>query len=181
MFFHEAVKTGFYDLQAARDNYVAVCQAEGQEFNKELIERFIRVQVVIVSPITPHWAEHIWRNVLNEQSTVTKASWPAVGSIDVELLKRNDYLSHTLHNFRLKLAAHMNPKKGAKPAAPTTASIYIAERYPEWQEKTLVLIRKLYNEVRIAIFFLFFKIPSIVKLFIMLVLITRIANQGVPR
>jgi leucyl-tRNA synthetase len=148
MVFHEAVKTGFYDLQAARDNYVTVCQAEGQEFNKELIERFIRVQVIMISPVTPHWSEHIWRNVLHEQGSVTKASWPTVGPIDNDLLKRNDYLMHTLHNFRLKLAAHMNPKKGAKPPAPTTASIYIADRYPEWQEKTLVLIRKLYNEVR---------------------------------
>jgi leucyl-tRNA synthetase len=146
MVFHEAVKTGFYDLQAARDNYVTVCQAEGQEFNKELIERFIRVQVIMISPVTPHWSEHIWRNVLHEQGSVTKASWPTVGPIDNDLLKRNDYLMHTLHNFRLKLAAHMNPKKGAKPPAPTTASIYIADRYPEWQEKTLVLIRKLYNE-----------------------------------
>jgi leucyl-tRNA synthetase len=112
MKFHDAVKSGFFELQTARDNYVTVCQAEGQDLNREVIERFIRVQVLLISPVCPHWAEHIWRNVLHEQGSVLKASWPVVGPIDNDLLKRNDYLSHTLHNFRLKLAAHMNPKKG---------------------------------------------------------------------
>lgn len=58
MLFKEALKSGFFELQAARDKYRELSVMEGM--NRGLIMRFIEVQAVILSPICPHVAEHVW-------------------------------------------------------------------------------------------------------------------------
>src|SRR4051794_25547558 len=59
MKFHEALRTGFYELQTARDVYRASVKA----MNRRLIERFIRVQLILLAPICPQYCDHIWRNL----------------------------------------------------------------------------------------------------------------------
>ena len=84
MAYREAVKTGFYDLQAARDRYRDIT-ATGDGMNWQMVERFIevslrigsvcstyflsvssfnlfssKVQALMICPVCPHIAEHIW-------------------------------------------------------------------------------------------------------------------------
>ena len=58
MMFKEALRTGFYEFQAARDKYREV---EIQGMHRELVFRFIEHQTLILSPICPHLTEHIWQ------------------------------------------------------------------------------------------------------------------------
>nr|CAD1838899.1 unnamed protein product [Ananas comosus var. bracteatus] len=69
--FREALKTGFYDLQAARDEYRFSCGAGGM--NRDLLFRFMDVQTRLIAPICPHYAEHVWKNLLKKQGFVIKA------------------------------------------------------------------------------------------------------------
>lgn len=57
MLFKEALRTGFFELQAARDKYRELC-LDGMHC--DLIFRFIEVQALLLSPICPHVAEHVW-------------------------------------------------------------------------------------------------------------------------
>lgn len=58
MLFKEALKTGFFELQAARDKYRELCSDNGMHV--ELVMRYIATQAKLMSPICPHVAEHVW-------------------------------------------------------------------------------------------------------------------------
>lgn len=70
MLFKEALKTGFFEMQTARDKYRELVGGE-EKMYMELIEQFITFQAQILCPICPHVAEHVWANILQLVSTET--------------------------------------------------------------------------------------------------------------
>lgn len=58
MLFKEALRTGFFELQAARDKYRELCHNDAM--HKDLVWKFIEIQCLLMSPICPHVAEHVW-------------------------------------------------------------------------------------------------------------------------
>jgi leucyl-tRNA synthetase len=70
MLFREALKEGWYQFQAARDWYRdATSPGRGRDnegMHAGLVMRFIELQALLVAPITPHWSEHVWQNLLNK-------------------------------------------------------------------------------------------------------------------
>ncbi|KAK6247460.1 hypothetical protein QUC31_019025 [Theobroma cacao] len=54
--FREALKTGFYDLQSARDEYRFSC-GSSECMNLYLLLQFMDVQTRLMTPICPHYAE----------------------------------------------------------------------------------------------------------------------------
>lgn len=61
-----ALKAGFYEFQAARDQYREACTAANIGMHKELVLRFIEWQALLITPIAPHWAEYIWQELLGK-------------------------------------------------------------------------------------------------------------------
>ena len=57
MLFKEALKAGFFELQAARDKYR---ELTGGDMHSDLVMTFIEVQAIVLSPICPHICEYIW-------------------------------------------------------------------------------------------------------------------------
>lgn len=57
MMFKEALRTGFFELQAVRDKYREL-SLDGM--NKSLVLKFIEIQALLLSPICPHICEYIW-------------------------------------------------------------------------------------------------------------------------
>ena len=45
-----------------------------------------------------------------QTGSIMDASWPAVGKVDMPLLKSADYLADRTHEFRLRIKTMMNPK-----------------------------------------------------------------------
>lgn len=58
MLYKEALRTGFFEFQAARDKYLQLSAFDG--INRSLIMKYIELQVIIFSPICPHICEYIW-------------------------------------------------------------------------------------------------------------------------
>lgn len=58
MLFKEALKSGFFELQAARDKYRELCADAG--LHAGLVTQYIETQAKIMAPICPHVAEHVW-------------------------------------------------------------------------------------------------------------------------
>jgi leucyl-tRNA synthetase len=139
--FREALKTGFFDLQSARDFYRVMV---GEEMNAELIFRFLEVQASLLCPIAPHFCEHVWK-LLGHKTSIFKAAFPTPGPINDTLLKQNEYIQETLHEFRLKRENFLKPKGKTPPPPPTTAIVTVARTYPELLAKTLILLRPLFE------------------------------------
>ncbi|KAJ3694012.1 hypothetical protein LUZ60_009492 [Juncus effusus] len=150
--FREALKTGFYDLQAARDEYRFSCGSEGMK--KELVFRFMDVQTRLIAPICPHYAEHVWKNVLRKEGFVVKAGWPVSGNPDPTLRLANKYLQDTIVLMRKLLQKQeLGPKKGKKGqvAGPVETGklnvglIYVNEVYDGWKKECLDILRGKYD------------------------------------
>lgn len=58
MLFKEALKSGFYEFQSARDQYRELSM-DGT--HRDLIFQFIENQALILAPICPHVSEHVWQ------------------------------------------------------------------------------------------------------------------------
>lgn len=150
--FREALKTGFYDLQAARDEYRLACGAAGM--HKDLMWRFMDVQTRLITPFCPHYAEHVWTELFKKEGYAVTAGWPAVsGPRDLILQRANTYLQDvikTLRNVLQKQSAPKKVKQGKGPppppaARPTIALIFVAERYSGWQEECLRILQSNYQ------------------------------------
>lgn len=64
LLFKEALRTGFFELQAARDRYRELCgnpELGGECMHKDLVLHFIKVQTILLAPICPHVAEHVYQ------------------------------------------------------------------------------------------------------------------------
>jgi leucyl-tRNA synthetase len=120
--------------------------------HKKLILKYIETQAVILSPICPHVAEHIWE-LLGHKESILKSRWPTVPEYDSVLISAGAYLDQAAHEFRLRLKAYLASltSKGAKKAVnvptgkPTHGTIWIAKSYPTWQSIILTLLQERFN------------------------------------
>jgi len=136
--FREALQTGFYALQLARDNYRLLVGGD-KGMRKDLVTRFIEVQALLLSPVTPHYSEYVWK-LLGKTGTVRFTSWPVAGAIDEIVIQMKEYLFSTAREFRLKRDYFVKPKKG-EGKIPTKGTITVAQNYPEWQQQLLTLAK----------------------------------------
>ncbi|XP_061754648.1 leucine--tRNA ligase, cytoplasmic-like isoform X2 [Nerophis ophidion] len=146
MMYKEALKSGFFEFQAAKDKYRELA-IEGM--HKELVFQFIERQTLLLAPICPHLCEYTW-GLLGKTTSLMKASWPAAGPVDEILIRSSQYLMETAHDLRLRLKAYMLPPKNKKsdskpPNKPSHCTIYVARSYPPWQHSALSLLGKHYK------------------------------------
>ncbi|XP_030067652.1 leucine--tRNA ligase, cytoplasmic [Microcaecilia unicolor] len=146
MVFKEALKTGFFEFQAAKDKYRELA-IEGM--HRELVFRFIETQTLLLAPVCPHLCEHIW-GLLGKPGSIMKVSWPVAGPVDEVLIRSSQYLMETAHDLRLRFKNYLAPGKGKKGEKqpvqkPSHCTIYVAKNYPPWQHTTLSLLRKHYQ------------------------------------
>ena len=132
--------------------------------NPFLLLRFIETQLILLNPITPHFAEYCWSTqilpILQKSKNLPKApsdrlinqGWPSPAS-PYEPIKRRiyDYVRSVKSNVRLAQEKAKNggkkaPKaaKGAQ-AAPEKAAaenvaIFVANEYPDWQKAVLEIL-----------------------------------------
>ncbi|XP_046391331.1 leucine--tRNA ligase, cytoplasmic [Ischnura elegans] len=149
MLFKEALRVGFFELQASRDSYRELSQWEGG-MHADLVLQFIRLQAVLLSPICPHVCEHVWR-LLGEERSILMSRWPVEGPVDEVLIKSSNYLMDTAHTFRICLKNylqqkrksqggkkdHSAPPSSLQEAQPTHGTVWVAKTFPPWQ--TIVL------------------------------------------
>jgi leucyl-tRNA synthetase len=82
MLFKEALRTGLFEFQKARDTYRELCG--GNQMHVDLVFEFIERQALLMAPICPHIAEHIWE-LLGKKESILNARWPVAGPIDEKL------------------------------------------------------------------------------------------------
>jgi leucyl-tRNA synthetase len=58
--------------------------------HRNLVRQFIELQALLITPIAPHWAEYVWREILGKDSSIQNALFPTVTSPDIVLLAVRD-------------------------------------------------------------------------------------------
>ncbi|XP_039295414.1 leucine--tRNA ligase, cytoplasmic [Nilaparvata lugens] len=149
MLFRDALRVGFFEMQAARDRYRELTQAEGG-MHGELVMQFINLQAIMLAPICPHVAEHVY-SLLGKSESVVDARWPQESPVDEVLIKSSAYLMEAAHSFRLQqknLLAPKNKKGPAQPATekPSIATIWVSKTFPQWQTIVLTTMKEMYDK-----------------------------------
>ncbi|CUS12596.1 unnamed protein product [Tuber aestivum] len=144
-----ALKTGFYELQAARDTYREATTIIRP--HKDLICRFVEVQALLITPFAPHWADYIYREVLQKPTSVQNALFPTTSApISAELTASLSYVHATTSNITSTEAAQAKRKAKGKSIAydankPKRLTIFVALAYPAWQERYIDLVRETFD------------------------------------
>ena len=125
--------------------------------SRPLILRYITLQALLITPIAPHWAEHIWLEVLQNPDTVQRAQWPSdVPKANPAFTAARDYVKTTSSNITSSEA--QAAKKMAKgktssfdPKKPKRLTIFAALSFPAWQEKYIDLVREMLDVTSLSI------------------------------
>ncbi|EMD35016.1 hypothetical protein CERSUDRAFT_116529 [Gelatoporia subvermispora B] len=147
--YKDALKYGFYELQTSRDWYREVTQDVGM--HAELVEWWIRVAVLLITPIAPHFAEHIWTTALQESRSVHLAHWPASREVDRSVVDAAAYMRGTIKTMRdaeLALLKKMNKGRQGQaaydPKKPRAVRIFVATAFPAWQDQCVQIVKEAY-------------------------------------
>jgi len=146
MQFHEVVKY-INVFWSVRDDYRSSCD---HRFNptavpmrRDLVERWTQAFVKMLSPICPHYCQHIWQDVLKQNGDVGYSGWPAAGPVDPALAHQVEHLRTATSAFRTAL---QNQRKKMKPEDAVyydAAKIYVARDFKPYQKETLKIMQEM--------------------------------------
>ena len=140
MSFREALKAAWFEMLNLKEQYRVL--TEGVGMHRDLISKYIETIVIIMSPITPHFCEHAWSNILNKQGLVMDAKWPKF-TVDIGLSRKYNSLQSMLRDFRLDFQKLVGAKKGKSASSqemPSDAIIFCAEGYAPYQKAALIAL-----------------------------------------
>ncbi|KAH8834105.1 hypothetical protein DL96DRAFT_1666957 [Flagelloscypha sp. PMI_526] len=141
MHYKDAVKFGFYELQSARDWYREVTANIGMHI--DLVQYWVRVAALVITPIAPHFAEHIWLTILKEPKSIQLALWPTPKEAP-----STGYAELSL----VKMLSKAKGKKGGNadtlfdPKKPKAVRVYVASTFPDWQNVCVQAVQDSYDE-----------------------------------
>ncbi|KAJ3049540.1 cytosolic leucyl tRNA synthetase [Rhizophlyctis rosea] len=164
MLYRETIKIAFYEMVNARGLYRKATLGEGvaglnlgeekfEGMHRGLVERYIELQALMLAPIAPHWAEHVWSDLLKKPDSIQRARWPTAPqpSDSAELLAAAEYVRglgsriRSAEDAAAKKAAKKGGKGAAAPAAEEGATktlrLYVANSFPEWQDEAVAILR----------------------------------------
>eukprot|EP00922_Rhytidocystis_sp_ex-Travisia-forbesii_P018246 GHVS01027135.1.p1 GENE.GHVS01027135.1~~GHVS01027135.1.p1 ORF type:complete len:1150 (+),score=123.45 GHVS01027135.1:50-3451(+) len=160
MMFRDALKAVFFDFQTKRDQYKVICGAA--DMHRDSVKLYIDAGLLILSPICPHICERIWTSILGYDGLIVTQRWPTfhrelnrteVNSEGGERpeLRRFDALLHrqfsglmtAIEDFRKVKDKAKGGKKAGETGlhASTTAVVYVAKDYKEWQQTVLKILQ----------------------------------------
>lgn len=148
MEYKEVIKIAFYTFQLKREKYRIRCKAENIDMNKKLIMKWIKTQLIIISPICPHFTEYVWTEVLKEPSTILNARWPEIEEVDYSILKQDEYIEDHLHQWRIDIAPYMKILKDSN-ITESSVVIKLFKNFP----KDIVTLKKIYEDLYKVCFF----------------------------
>jgi hypothetical protein len=95
-----------------RDAYRVQLGADAM--HAEVIQTYVDASVRLVAPIAPHWADHIFRNVLKAGETVLTAGWPQLPPPDLPVKMAGEYVEKLIVKLRSAVDKKEAPPKKKK-------------------------------------------------------------------
>ncbi|KDR74066.1 hypothetical protein GALMADRAFT_141803 [Galerina marginata CBS 339.88] len=155
--YKDAHKFGFYDFQSTRDWYREVTAKVGM--HADLVLYWIRNAALLVTPIAPHFTEHIWSSTLKQPKSVQTALWPVPANpVDRTLIEAGQYMRCTIKTIRdaetslLRALAKAKGKKGALEKGmfdrkkPKAVRVYVATSFPDWRDMCVQIVQEAHSK-----------------------------------
>eukprot|EP01129_Flabellula_baltica_P002677 TRINITY_DN1249_c0_g1_i1.p1 TRINITY_DN1249_c0_g1~~TRINITY_DN1249_c0_g1_i1.p1 ORF type:complete len:1041 (-),score=299.21 TRINITY_DN1249_c0_g1_i1:37-3159(-) len=141
MRYKDVMKSGYFDLVNAKDEYLKIVENLNEPINTALIEKFIDTIAKLMAPITSHISEYIWQNLGGNEGSVFDAGLPVpVGVEDTpSMMAARDYVKNTLKKARKQ-------KKNIKDKEITTLNIHIFDDVPAWKVEAVTLVQSLMTD-----------------------------------
>ncbi|CAO1622884.1 unnamed protein product [Parajaminaea phylloscopi] len=149
--YKDVCKYGFYELQSARDLYRDATAEDGM--HEDLVKLWIRTQALLMAPIAPHFAEHLYQTVLGEKNSVQTARFPKVTApVNKDIADAAAYVRSMIKTIRdAELTLLKRKSKGKNVGAsydekkPKAVRIFIAKNFPAIQDACVNAIKANYN------------------------------------
>jgi len=148
MRYKDALRASWYNMQKAKSFYVKYSDT----WHGDLVKKFITTQLVIVSPIVPHWCEYMWQKLHNgSQGLVINQTWPVVEanySVYSEFAFLQSFRSRFTQEFNKKEQHRKKTMKKKKEDIPpfNACMIYVADSYYDYQLAALEVLARYYSE-----------------------------------
>lgn len=149
-----------YDFLLARDFYRDAMSPAGggPGMHKDLVLQYVKIQALLLTPIAPHFAEHIW-GLLGEKGSVQNVRWPRdVGDADQGLLDSAEFVrefTKTVRDAEIALVISVKKskaKKGGKGGGGggvdydekkrKAVRVFVSRGWPEWQLETIKVMKE---------------------------------------
>lgn len=144
--FKSALKYGLFDFQLARDSYRELVL---QGMHRLLVFKYIEWQALLLAPVAPHFAEYLYKEVLQKDGSVQKARFPrAEKPVSQGLLDSLEYIKDLARAVREAEATTLKSKKGKgefDAAKPAVLTILVLTLFPDWQDEYIELVRQLFE------------------------------------
>merc|ERR1719223_2387364 len=98
MQFRNVCANGINALMNCKAAYI---NAQADPLNLSLLTRYMEVFTIIISPICPHLAEHLWTILKKDGTCAGDARFPVAGPVDALLLRKVDYLRFVASDLRI--------------------------------------------------------------------------------
>lgn len=147
MNFQKVVHYGFYSLLTARDNYRSMYKNKFIICNYGLMYRYIVAHIMMINPICPHYATHIW-NYGREKGLFLEFNemiWPNYHQPSNKITYLNYCIETFLNNVRTQFAKVMKMKNGDKNNLKLNVVVYSC--YSEKEMNIITMYRKLMDEL----------------------------------
>ncbi|KAJ2614885.1 cytosolic leucyl tRNA synthetase [Coemansia sp. RSA 1804] len=153
--YRNALKNGFYSFVNLRNWYVEFTSTRGM--NPALVRKWIERQVLLITPIAPHWAEHVWQTIMGNTGSVMDLRLPAdmPTATNHSLLMAGDYvrkLAKAVRDADIALQKRSSKKKKKTAAdhtpvvdAPKSLDVFIASGFSSWQETVISVLKENYD------------------------------------
>lgn len=151
MVLREVVKQVFFTLHDLREEYFLNCGALGMR--RELVIRYISVQLALLYPIAPHFTEITWNKTFIPSLGKDKEHFPEYLShyeipevdpqiIDLKLADEYSFYNKVARNMRTSFdRLTSGKKKKMEPASVKTVNIIYNDKFEDWQIKMLEYFR----------------------------------------
>lgn len=141
-----ALKYGLFDFQTSRDYY----REATKTMHKDLVFRYIEAQALLITPVAPHFADYLYREILGHKESVQNAAFPKVSKpVDKKVLDALEYVKNVQRSIREAEGQALKKKKGkgadVDQTKPAKLTLLVAESFPEWQAGCIEVVRELFE------------------------------------
>lgn len=118
--FKLALKSALYDLVNARDVYREATLGAGLGMHRDVLLRYAEMQALIIAPITPHWAEYIWLDVLKKVRPQPFSPQPFCKCICSRLNSPRQFTDSCSPKFQRQMSPSLPPQLMSVISPPTS-------------------------------------------------------------
>lgn len=130
MCYRDGLNKGWFQMSIARDTYRDWSYKTGTTMHKDVVMMWLEALTLFMCPITPHWSENMWMDVLGNPTTVLDATWPDYGGHDPLLRKQTAFFKDTLKSARALVAK-------TKVKEPRCGAFFLARAFNDHQVTVL--------------------------------------------